>query len=119
MLDLLAIAAAVVNILFALLLTWGLDEEAQGGQRWKSPLALAFLVTTAATLYAVNRVLDDGSSGWLAITAGPPLTMLVLLAGDRDALWGNFPPSAPARVLQRIAAVAVLALPGLLAWAAS
>jgi len=118
-LDLLAVAGAVFNILFALLLTWGLDEEAQSGQRWKSVLALAFLVTTAAALYAVNRVLDDGSSGWLAVTAAPSLTMLVLLVCDRDALWGNYPPSAPVRVLQRVAAVGVLALPGLLAWAAS
>ncbi len=119
MLDVLALAAAGFNILLALLLTWGLDQQGHAGQPWKSALALAFVATTATTLYAVTRVLDDGLSGWLAVTAGPPLTMIVLLACDRDAIWGNFPPPARARAFQRFAAVAVFALPGLLAWAAS
>jgi hypothetical protein len=55
----------------------------------------------------------------VALAAAPPLTMVVLLACDRDAIWGNFPPSAPLRAVQRVASVAVFALPGLLAWAAS
>ena len=50
---------------------------------------------------------------------GPPLTMLALLVADRDALWGNFPPSPALRVVQRVGIVVVFALPGLLAWAAS
>ena len=119
MLDVLALAAAIFNILYAALLSVGLDQQAHGGQPSRSALALAFLVTTVATLYAVNRVLDDGMSAWLALAAGPPLTMVVLLACDRDAIWGNFPPSAPLRAVQRVASVAVFALPGLLAWAAS
>ena len=118
-LDALAVIAAGIDVLLAMLLVWGLSEEAQSGGGWKSPFAIAFLVSTAAMLYAVNRTLDDGAGAWLAATALPPLTMLALLVVDRDALWGNFPPPAPMRLLQRVAAVAVFALPGLLAWAAS
>ena len=119
MLDALALAAAAFNILYALLLTWGLDQQGHSGEPWKSALGLGFIVATGATLYAVTRVLDDGASGWLAVAAGPPLLMLVLLAVDRDAIWGNFPPPTAARAFQRFASVAVFALPGLLAWAAA
>lgn len=119
MLDVLAIAAAVFNVLLALFLTWGLSEEAQSGARWKGNMALLFLVSAAATVWAVDRTLDDGAGAWLLVTAVPPLAMLALLVLDRDALWGNFAPSPPLRVLQRIAAVGVFALPGLLALAAA
>ena len=119
MLDVLAVIAAGFNVLLALFLTWGLSEEAQSGQPWQSTFALVFLASTAATVYAVDRTLDGADSAWLAVTAIPPLTMVALLVADRDALWGNFPPSAPMRVLQRVGAVAVFALPGLLARGAS
>ena len=119
MLDALALAAAAFNILYALLLAWGLDQEGHADRPWKSALALAFVLAAAAALYAVTRVLDDGANGWLAVTAGPPLLMLLLLAVDRDAIWGNFPPPRAARAFQRVAAVVVFALPGLLAWAAT
>ena len=112
-------AAAVFDVVLALFLTWGLSEEAQSGARRKGNIALLFLVSAAATVYAVDRTLDEGASAWLLVTTVPPLTMLALLVLDRDALWGNFPPSPPLRVLQRIAAVGVFALPGLLAWAAA
>ena len=119
MLDVLAIAVAVFDVLLALFLTWGLSEEAQSGARWKGNIAVLLLASAAATVYAVDRTLDDGAGGWLLVTSVPPLTMLALLVLDRDALWGNFPPSAPLRMLERVAAVGVFALPGLLALAAA
>ena len=119
MLDVLALIAAVFNVLLALLLAWGLSEQGSSGRPAMSVFAAAFLVSTTATVYAVVRLFDHGAAGWLAVTALPPLTMLTLLVVDRTVLWGNFPPSAPRRMLTRIGAVAVFALPALLAWTAS
>ena len=119
MLDVLAIGAAAFNVLLALFLTWGLSEEAQSGARWKGNIAVLLLASAAATVYAVDRTLAHGASAWLLVTTVPPLTMLALLVLDRDALWGNFPPSPPLRALERVAAVAVFALPGLLALGAA
>lgn len=118
-LDVLALAAAVLAGLLALLMTVGLDQEGHSGRPWKSWFGLVLLVSTGASAFAVVRLLGDGGSGWLAVTALPPLAMLVLLVLDRHALWGNFPPSAPMRWLQRAGIVLVFALPGLLAAAAS
>ena len=119
MLDVLAIAATAVVVLLALVMTVGLDQQGQGGESSKTWFSLAFLLSIVATIYGVRRTLQDGPGPWLAVTAFAPLTMLALLVADRDALWGNFPPSAPMRAVQRVAAVAVMALPGLLAYAAA
>ena len=105
-------------MLLALLMIWGLDHEGHAGEPWRSWFGLVFLVSTAATVYAVLRVLDDGASAWLAVTVLSPALMLVLLVLDDDALWGNFPPSAPMRWLQRVGIVVVV-LPGALACAAA
>lgn len=117
-LDVLALAVAAFDVLLALFLTWGLSEEARSGARWKGGIALVLLASTAATAYAVGRALGDGADTWLLVSGVAPLTMLALLVFDRDALWGNFPPSPAMQLAQRVAAVVVFALPGLLAWAA-
>ena len=116
MLGALAIITASLNVLLAVLLAWGLSEQ---GRSASSVLAVTFLVSSIATVYAVKQVVDDDATGWLAIAAVPPVAMVALLVSDRSALWGNFPPPAPQRILQRVAAVAVFALPGILAWTAS
>ena len=118
MLDVLAILAASFNVLYALLLAVGLDQMGHAGRPLMSVFAGVFLLSAPATVYAVVQVTGDGSQAWLAMTCVPPLSMVALQFADPDTLWGNFPPPPAQRVLQRIAAVAVFALPAVLAWAA-
>ena len=119
MLDVLAIIAACFNLPFALLMAVGLEQMGHAGRPLMHAFAATFLVSAPAAVYAVVQVTGDGSTAWLALAAIPPLAMLALLVADPDTLWGNFPPSPARRVLQRIAAVGVFALPVALALTAS
>lgn len=120
MLSVLAIVTACFNVLPAFVMGVGLDQQGHSGRPLMSAFAAVFLFATPAAVYAVVQLVGDGSAAWLVVAAVPPLAMLALLLTDPAALWGNFPPSRAAlRVAQRIGAVALFALPALLAWAAS
>lgn len=118
-LDVLAIVAACFNVLPALVMGVGLDQQGHSGRPLMSAFAAVFLFATPAAVYAVVEIVGDGAAAWLAVAAVPPLAMLALLLADPAALWGNFPPPRAAqRVAQRVGSVALFALPVLLACAA-
>ena len=111
MLGILAIVAAVMAMLVALVVGIGMSEMGQAGRTVFGILSPVLVLSTLATLVVVAR--DDGGP-LLAVTAVPPLAIIAAMVADRDLIWGNFPPPRRQRPLQRLAAVGIFALPGLL-----
>jgi hypothetical protein len=116
-LELIAVAGAVLAFLFALLMAWGLSELGGAGRPVMSLFAALLLVAAAATLVVVI----GGAHDWeLAVAAAPPLLAVLLQLTDPSVLWGNFAPEhRRGRALQRVAPVALLALPVVAAGAAA
>ena len=99
-LELVAVAGAVLAFVFALFMAWGLSELGGAGRLVMSLFAVLLLVATAATIVVVI----GGAQDWeLAVAAAPPVLAVLPQLTDADVLWGNFAPKhRRGRSLQRV-----------------
>lgn len=114
-LDILAVTTACLAVGVAIVAGVGLSERGQSGRPVYSAFAAVLVLSSLATAVIVVREVGTDASPLLAVAALPPLTMGALMVIDPSATWGNFPPSRARRWIERVLAIGVLALPGVLA----